>query len=182
MKFQLICLVLFISGSVGYSQVSDTEMQSLKSKWRVELQSKGHELALKAPKVTGSAFADSVQCLFLEDTFVVENLLRKELKKDPSTLGMNKANLASASEYEKLVDSYFVLLSSKMKKEDVELLISWQKDWKIMLEKERALIGKLMQEEYSGGGSLQSLEYSNRLRMQQKNRLLLLVDYLTHLI
>lgn len=180
-RIVLFCLIF--PYSFGFAQTSDSEMETLKTKWRTELRVTGHEFAQKTPRTAGmSNFSDSVQHLFLEDTFVVENLLRRQLGKESTTLGINKANLACASEYELLVDNYFRILLAKMKDEDKDLLISWQRDWKTLMEKERTLIGKLMQEEYSGGGSIQSIEYTDRLMMQQKNRLLTLIDYLTHLI
>lgn len=176
-------LFLVFLYSAAYAQISDSEMETLKTKWRVEFRSKGNKLALKTPRVEGqSDFSDSVQRLFLEDSFVVENLLRKQLEQESTTLGMNKANLACSSEYEKLVDKYFAILLVKMKGEDKDLLLSWQKDWKSLMEKERTLAGKLMQEEYSGGGSIHSIEYTSRLMLQQKNRLLTIIDYLTHMI
>ncbi|MNJ86043.1 hypothetical protein D3C87_35260 [compost metagenome] len=174
---------LFIRCSLVYGQVSDSEMEKLKTKWRAELCSEGTELATKRQRMEGvSAFSDSINRLFIADTFVVENLLRRQLRKDPTTLGMNKANLACASEYEVLVEKYFQILLIKMKEEDAELLISWQKEWKALQDKERPLIGKLMQEEYSGGGSIQSLTYTGRLMKAQKDHLLQLMDYLAHLI
>lgn len=174
---------LFVQCSLAYGQVSDSDMEKLKTKWRAELQSKGSELAMKKPGTEGmSDFSDSINRLFIADTFVVENLLEKQLRKDATTLGMNKANLACASEYEVLGEKYFQILLMKMKAEDAELLASWQKDWKTLMEKERALIGKLMQEAYSGGGSIQSLTYTGRLMKAQKDHVLQLLDYLTHII
>jgi len=180
---RIIFLFFVFQYSCAFSQVSDSEMEDLKVKWRVELRSKGHELVRKMNMAPGmSDFSDSIQRLFVEDTFVVENLYRRQLEKESTTLGMNKANLACASEYEQLVDKYFKILSVKMNTDDKDLLSSWQTDWKTMMEKERALIGKLMQEEYSGGGSIHSIEYTDRLLKQQKHHLLILIDYLTHLI
>lgn len=174
---------LFIPCSWVHGQVSDSEMEKLKTKWRAELQSKGAVLAEKIQRTEGmSDFSDSINRLFVADTFVVENLLQRQFRKDPSTLGMNKANLACASEYEVLVENYFQILLAKMKEEDAELLIAWQKDRKMLMEKERVLIGKLMQEPYSGGGSIQSLTYTGRLLKMQKDHLLNVIDYLTHLI
>lgn len=174
---------LFVSCPLAHSQVSDSDMEKLKIKWRTELQSKGAELAAETPKPEGmSTFSDSIHRLFTADTFVVENLLQRQFGKDPTTLGMNKANLACASEYEVLGEKYYQMLLAKMKEEDAELLASWQKDWKTLLEKERTLIGKLMQEPYSGGGSIQSLIYTGRLMKAQKDHLLTILDYLTHLI
>lgn len=183
MILRIILLFFVFQYSFAFSQISDSEMETLKIKWRVELRSKGHELVRKMNIAAGmSDFSDSIQRLFVEDTFVVENLYRRQLEKESTTLGMNKANLACATEYEQLVDKYFTILSVKMNSEDKDLLNSWQTDWKTMMEKERTLIGKLMQEEYSGGGSHHSIEYTNRLLKQQKHHLLILIDYLTHLI
>src|SRR4051794_9917750 len=112
---------LFICCSLAHGQVSDSDMEKLKTKWRAELQSKGSELVAEVPKMEGmSAFSDSIHRLFITDTFVVENLLQRQLRKDPTTLGMNKANLACASEYDLLGEKYFQILLAKMKEEDAE--------------------------------------------------------------
>lgn len=180
---RIVCFIVFLQSSFLFSQVSDSEMETMKTKWRVELRQKGHELAMKSSRKEGASdFSDSISRLFLEDTFVVENLLSRQLEKEKTNLGINKANLACASEYEKLVTKYSTILLSKMKEEDQELFVSWQESWKTLMEKERTLIGKLMQEEYSGGGSVQSLTYTGRLMNQQKNHLLLLMNYLSELI
>jgi hypothetical protein len=182
-RISRIVFLLFLTQSAFvFGQVPDAEMEILKNKWRVDLREKGHELALKSSNEGMSEFSDSIRRLFLEDTFVVENLYRKQLDKDITNLGMNKAALACASEYELLIDNYYAALLSKMKPDDKELLVSWQNDWKKLMEKERTLIGKLMQEEYSGGGSIQSLTYTSRLLQAQREHTFQLIDYLTHLI
>ncbi|WP_300664918.1 lysozyme inhibitor LprI family protein [Fluviicola sp.] len=183
MKLSPLVILLFFFSVRLNAQVSDSEMESLKADWWLELKKEAHQMIRKMPREEGmSDFADSVQRLFVQDTFVVENILRRQSDKEPTTLGMNKANLFCASEYEKLVDKYFSMLQAKMKKEDVELLLSWQKDWRKLMATEQALIGKLMQEHYSGGGSIHSIEYTARLMNQNKNRLLTIIDYLTHMI
>lgn len=175
-------LIVFSCSSLS-AQVSDTEMENMKTKWRAGLTAKARDLDAKTPRKEGiSEFGDSIRRLFFKDTFVVENLYRRQLNADATTLGMNKAALACASEYEKLVDNYYAALLSKMKEEDKELVISWQRARKSLLEEERRLIGKLMQEEYSGGGSIHSIRYTQRLMNAQKDHLLALVDFLTHLI
>lgn len=167
----------------SFAQVSDAEMEALRADWKPELAEKARQLSAKMPRKEGmSDFSDSIQHLFVKDTFIVENLLRRQSAKEPTTLGMNKANLFCASEYEKLVDKYFAILQSKMMKEDSELLVSWQKEWKTLMDTERILVGRLMQEPYSGGGSIHSLEYTARLMNQHKNHLMTLIDYLTHMI
>lgn len=179
-------IVLFLAvfqTSFLFSQLSDSEMETLKNKWRVDLREKGHKLAVKSERPEGvSDFADSITRLFLEDTFVVENLLSRQLEKESTNLGINKANLACASEYEKLVEKYSGILLSKMKDEDKVIFASWQNTRKSYAEAERALIGKLMQEEYSGGGSIQSIIYTKRLMNAQKEHVLTIIDYLAHLI
>ena len=179
-----IAFFLFVFQSCSlFSQISDSEMEKWKTKWRSELRTKGHQLVSEIEGSQGmSDFSDSIQRLFWEDTFVVENLYRNQLEKDMTTLGMNKASLACASEYEGLIDKYYAILLSKMKVDDREFLISWQNDWKALMVKEQALIGKLMQEEYSGGGSIHSLTYTSRLMQAKKEHTYLLINYLIHLI
>ncbi|AEA46011.1 hypothetical protein [Fluviicola taffensis] len=179
---RIVFLLIIFQGSYSFSQISDSEMESLKVKWRIDLAKQANELVTKKTKQEQvSVFSDSVQRLFLKDTFIVENLLRKQLDKESSNLGINKANLACSSEYEKLVQKYYEILSAKMKDDDRELLVSWHQEWKKLMDTERVLIGKFMQETYTGGGSIHSIQYTNRLMMQQKNHLLTLIDYLTHM-
>lgn len=179
---RIVFVFVFLQSFALFSQVSDEEMEKLKTRWHADLRTKGHELALKSKDDGMSEFSDSILRLFLEDTFVVENLYRRQLSKDITNLGMNKASLACASEYELLVDKYYGILLSKMNPDDRQMLVSWQNDWKTLMEKERTLIGKLMQEEYSGGGSVQSLTYTSRLMKAQKDHVLILIDYLSQLI
>ncbi|WP_294675602.1 hypothetical protein [uncultured Fluviicola sp.] len=180
---RIVFLLILFNGSSLSAQVSDSEMENMKTKWRAGLTVKARNLEEKTTFKEGmSEFADSIQRLFLKDTFIVENLYRKQLDADATTLGMNKAALACASEYELLIDKYYTILLDKMNPEDRELVISWQANWKVLMEKERALTGKLMKEEYSGGGSIHSLTYTSRLMNAQKEHVLILIDYLTHLI
>lgn len=180
---RIALLFLLFPYSCSFAQVSDSDMEKMKLNWRAELKKQAHEQFSESPAQEGmSTFSDSISRLFSADTFVVEKLLEKQLQQDPSTLGMNKANLACASEYEQLVEKYYAVLLAKMRDEDRELLVSWQSSWKALMEKERPLIGKLMQEEYSGGGSIQSLNYTSRLLNEQKAHLLVIIDYLMHLI
>lgn len=180
---RIVLILAVFHSSFAFSQISDSEMETLKIKWRADLEEKGYKLALKTPKQEGvSDFADSIMHLLLEDTFVVENLLIRQLEKEPTNLGINKANLACASEYEKLAEKYYAILLSKMKDDDKPILVSWKTTRKSYMEAERTLIGKLMQEEYSGGGSIQSIVYTKRLMNAQKEYVLMIVDYLSHLI
>jgi hypothetical protein len=180
---RIVLLVAVFHYSFSFAQISDSEMETLKTNWRIHLRENGHLLAMKALKIQGrSDFSDSIQRLFIEDTFVVENLLRKQVEKESTNLGINKATIACSVEYEQLADKYYAILVSKMSEEDKKSVELWQQTWKTMIEKERVLIGHLMQERYSGGGIIHSLEYTNRLMMQQKNHLLTVIDYLTHMI
>jgi hypothetical protein len=180
---RIVFVLAIFHSSLAFSQISDSEMETLKNKWRSDLREKGAKLAMKPQKQEGvSDFSDSIMRLFLEDTFVVENLLSRQLEKESTNLGINKANLACASEYEKLAEKYYAILMSKMKDDDKPILASWQSARKSSLETERTLIGKLMQEEYSGGGSIQSIIYTKRLMNTQKEYVLTIIDYLSHLI
>ncbi|WP_430406857.1 hypothetical protein [Fluviicola sp.] len=74
---RIALLFLVFQYSSAFSQVSDSEMERLKINWRVELRSEAHELALKLPKAEGkSDFSDSIQRMFMEDTFVVEGVAK----------------------------------------------------------------------------------------------------------
>lgn len=184
MKFQLICIFLAVSVSSIFAQITDAEMDVLRSKWKLELAEKADEKLEKWVKDEAkSRFADSMSRIFFKDTFQLDQLLKKQIRKDPSNLGISKANMACMSEYEKLVDVYFAVLASKMKTEDTALVIASQANWKQYMEDERKLCGKLMQKEYSGsGGTAHAPLYTERLKNLSRNRLLELAGYLVNMI
>ena len=166
-----------------FGQISDEDMLILRTKWKMELEEKS---ATKIEKwgrdESKSLFADSMAKQFFKDTFLLDQLLLKQIKKDPTNLGKSKANMACMADYDVLVNSYFSLLLSKLKDEDKELLEASQQKWKAYMENERKLCGMLMQKEYSGpGGTAHAPHYSSQLKNLSRNRLLELADYLMHL-
>lgn len=182
MKALLTYFFLIALTTSVYSQVSDENMEVFRTKWRMELGEKAEVKAASVPKIYGkSAFGDSVTKQFYIDTFIVDNVCKKHQLKDPSTLGINKANMLALKDYEKLVDSYSALLVSKLADKDKELFQSSTNKWLAFIEDERTLCGRLMQPEYSGGGSIHSITYTNRLMNQYRNRLIEVVGYLEYI-
>lgn len=182
MKLFFTCFSVLLVSSTIFSQVSDENMEILRSKWRVEFAEKAELKAAALPKQYGkSNFGDSVSRQFLIDTLIVDNVWRKHKLKDPSNLGINKANMLCMKDYEKLYESYSALLISKLAEKEKELFIGSNKKWLTFIEDERALCGRLMQQEYSGGGSIHSLQYTERLMRQYRNRVIEIVDYLQYI-
>jgi uncharacterized protein YecT (DUF1311 family) len=59
--------------------------------------------------------------------------------------------------YDKLLNKYYNKLLKALKPEDQKILISAQRAWLVYREGEIKLINTMVKDEYSGGGTIQSL-------------------------
>lgn len=94
---------------------------------------------------------------FSTDTFRIEQIVSKRIDIDYSTAGMNTAVSEKTTAYDKLLNKYYNKLLKSLNAEDKKVLISAQKAWLAYRDAELALIGTMTKEEYSGGGTIQSM-------------------------
>jgi len=99
--------------------------------------------------------ADQVE--FSVDTFRIEQIAAKRLDIDYSTAGMNQTTDELTASYDKLMNRYYNKLLKILKPEDKKTLIAAQKAWLAFRDAENNLIGVMTKEEYSGGGTIQSI-------------------------
>ena len=94
---------------------------------------------------------------FTVDTFRIERYQSKYVDYDWSTSGMNKAGYDAAKSYDSLLNRYYKKLMAVLKPVDKTVLVNAQKSWMAFRDNEIKLIGCVGKEEYSGGGTMQSL-------------------------
>lgn len=180
---KVLAAILLVPFAI-FSQVSDETMEKLRTKWQNEITNQLTSSDFKYPSESGlTAFGDSILKVACADTTTIEYVFSKHCEKDPTTLGMNKAILLSCGEYEKLIQIYSDILILKLAKNDQELFQQANDMWMQWRNKEAEFCGKLMQETYSGGGgTIHSLVYTMRLKKMYKERVVVLIDYLKHIL
>ncbi|WP_291143123.1 lysozyme inhibitor LprI family protein [Flavobacterium sp. UBA7680] len=75
---------------------------------------------------------------------------------DYSTAGMNITVDELTTGYDKLMNKYYNKLMKSLKPEDKKVLITAQKVWLAFRDSEIKLIGTMTEDQYSGGGTMQS--------------------------
>jgi uncharacterized protein YecT (DUF1311 family) len=75
---------------------------------------------------------------------------------DYSTLGMNITIEEMTASYDRLMNKYYNKLLKALKSDDQKTLINAQRAWLAYRDAEAILIGTMIQEEYSGGGTIRS--------------------------
>jgi len=94
---------------------------------------------------------------FAVDTFRIEQLASKRMDIDYSTVSMIEATTELTASYDKLLNKYYNKLLKALKPEDQKVLIVAQRAWLVYREAETKLVDTMIKDEYSGGGSIQSL-------------------------
>ena len=97
------------------------------------------------------------QIEFSLDTFRIEQLVSKRMDIDYSTIGMNATVIEKTASYDKLMNMYYNKLLKVLKPEDKQTLVAAQRAWIAYRDAEAKLIGAMTKEEYSGGGTIQSM-------------------------
>ena len=70
--------------------------------------------------------------------------------------------------YDKLLNKYYKILYAKLKPEDKEEFKKSQSNWIKFRDSERIMIGIVSQDEYSGGGTIQSILKASRICESRK--------------
>lgn len=119
---------------------------------------------------------------FQIDTFKIEQKINKRLEVDYSTAGMLAVIYFAKNEYDQLLNKYYQLLLIKLDNSDKEILKEAQRNWIKYRDSEINLIETLSEEEYSGGGTLQSVTVSSEIMDLTKQRTIELYTYLVQII
>ncbi|GAO43569.1 lysozyme inhibitor LprI family protein [Flavihumibacter petaseus] len=119
---------------------------------------------------------------YIVDTMRIERLFAATIEIDYSTAGMVNAGYEARQQYDVLLNKYYKKLMAILKGDDKNTLVQAQKAWLAFRDAEFKLIGIVSKEEYSGGGTMQSLIDSAQFLAIVKQRTQELFDHLTRTI
>lgn len=173
-----VALFLIFCCFESYAQ-EFSELEKKRIQWKdTYMKSAKDQLATFETMDGISDFSDSIQRLYYVDTFVVNRIYEDMITYDGTTLGINQANIYSAGDYEVLIEKYIAIISRKLLPEDKVKFEAANVAWKAYYQKQKELVGALMQPIYNGGGTIQTIIYSGRLKDLQRVRLQELMDLL----
>lgn len=130
-------------------EVTPAVLKSIKEDAVAE--SKTYKAALDSAKAFSPEFIE-----FMTDTFVVNRVANRMTDLDYSTYGINNAIDESVKGYDKLLNKYYNKLLERLKGDDKQVLIEAQRKWLAFRDAELHLLGVVIKDEYSGGGTMQS--------------------------
>lgn len=119
-----------------------------------------------------SDFEKSTSISFRVDTFLIQDFLNRRLEFDYTTRDMTEAFNQAKEEYEKLINKYYQILYNKVNETDKQAVKSNHESWIAYETAEIALMRILYKEDYTGGDSIQSINYAADLMHLKKERAL----------
>ncbi|MGQ7946242.1 lysozyme inhibitor LprI family protein [Flavobacterium sp. WC2509] len=153
MKHFFLSMILCFLGNIVLGQNSLKEISpEILKKIKAEVEVQIPKLKLKFSKEEFNA--DEIE--FKIDTFRIESIASRRIEIDYSTAGMNISVAELTTAYDKLMNKYYSKLMKLLKPKDKKVLVTAQKAWLAFRDAELYLIGTMTNEEYSGGGTIQS--------------------------
>ncbi|WP_370390458.1 lysozyme inhibitor LprI family protein [uncultured Winogradskyella sp.] len=176
MKTLQIILITLTFGLNCFGQTPRqlTKADSTQIETEVEMKSQN----LKDSLLKSDLKDDNLYIEFITDTFRIEQRQRLKLDIDYSTNGMVISTLDANREYDKLLNKYYQLLLSSLNEEDKEILKKSQRNWIDFRDSELELNRVLMNDYYSGGGTIQRVFAAARVLEITRDRVIELYRYL----
>jgi uncharacterized protein YecT (DUF1311 family) len=145
------------------------------------------EVKLAAQKVKGTfanrnkgeEYLTDLRTEFALDTFKIEERRRLKLEIDYSTTGMVTSTLDANREYDQLLNKYLKRLLESLQASDREILRQSQRNWVKYRDSELELNRLLMDENYSGGGTIQRMLAAARALELTQDRVVDIFHYLS---
>ncbi len=153
MKHFFLSLILSIIGNSTFGQNSPKEitpeiLKNIKAEVEAQIPKLKQELSKQ------DLNADAIE--FKIDTFRIETIASKRMEIDYTTAGMVVTVDELTASYDKLMNKYYGKLLKLLKPDDKKILVTAQKAWLVFRDAELKLIGTMTDEQYSGGGTMQS--------------------------
>lgn len=119
---------------------------------------------------------------FKIETFTADKLLESSIDADNTTVGMIEALREAEVAYDKLLNKYYKLLIAKLAEPDKETLRQSQRNWIKFRDGEKLLISTLLEDNYTGGGTMYQVEEASANLDLTKERVQKLFSYLHDLV
>lgn len=152
---QVVLVILFIYCSFiafgqqdSPKQITPEIIQKIKSE--IDQSIPAFKQSLQANGLSEDAIAFSI------DTFRIEKFAEKKIDIDYSTLGMNTTMSELIDSYDKLMNKYYNKLLNKLLPAHKRILVQAQKSWLQFRDSEKAFIGIMNYQPYTGGGTMYS--------------------------
>jgi uncharacterized protein YecT (DUF1311 family) len=116
---------------------------------------------------------------FQIDTFKIEEKKRQKLYINYSTNRMIIVLLDANKEYDKLLNKYYIQLINSLNETDREVLKKSQRNWIEFRKSEKELNSVLMNDYFSGGGTIQRVIATSKVLDITKDRVIELYRYLS---
>ena len=180
MKEKIIVVALVFIAIAAGSQIpaENLEKELLEIKKEIDEQASDLREGLKYKDDYVSEFQKKVSIEFTVDTFKIERLCSERMELDFSTNGTIQAISALNSDYDKLLNKYYKMLSSRLSTADRVVLKQSQRNWIAFRDSEIKLITALRADEYSGGGSIQNIFHASYVLELTKKRVIEIISYL----
>lgn len=114
---------------------------------------------------------------FTLDTFRIERLAAMCMDIDYSTAGMNTAIDELTASYDSLLNKYYTKLLKLLSPEDKKILVAAQRAWIAFRDAEAELIYVMAKDEYSGGGTMQSMIAADKYESIVMKRVIDIFNY-----
>lgn len=121
---------------------------------------------------------DSLLLEFAADTLRVEERKRFKQNLDNTTNGIVTSIYDATEEYDVLLNNYYQHLMSSLNDDDKEILRKSQKHWIEFRDSELELNRRLMDVDYTGGGTIHKMIAASRVEELTKHRVIELYRYL----
>ncbi len=125
-----------------------------------------------------SEFFTKLDYQFAVETYTINQKMNLQLDYDYSTYGMISSTVEATQAYDKLLNKYYKMLLNSVDEEGKNILKQAQRNWLAYRDAELQLNYLLIDENYSGGGTIQNITAANRKLQITQTRVTDLVDYL----
>lgn len=180
MKTLLLIILLSATGLTCLAQtpVQLTKEDSIRIETEVKIAVQKLKDSLKESD-RGMEYLTELLYEFAADTFKIEERQRLRLEIDYTTNGIVASTLEANREYDRLLNKYYLRLLDSLEEPDKKILLQSQRNWIKFRDSELELNGLLMNDYYSGSGTIQRVIAASRVLELTKSRVIEIYHYLS---
>ncbi|MFM2268794.1 MAG: hypothetical protein RL757_2235 [Bacteroidota bacterium] len=169
-----VLMVALLAISPVFAQQESAEEKAIKKEIKAEVERKVADF--KAQLAATDPYSKESE-EFMSDTFRIERTLELAIEKDGSTQGMNRAMREAEASYDVLLNKYYKKIMGKLSAKDKITFKEAQRTWVVFRDNEIKVFSMLVDEKYSGGGTIQSNIFSGRVYELTRRRVQTFGDY-----